>query len=283
MAARPFVSALIESKDFRKTVALVLIVGLLWWIIPGPCYRYAKLIPRIESIRYSGNVEYSPDSELWLITDEVQIPSEKSVNDLLTDQFRLDSRNGVGAQKVKTLTELMLLYGWNDGGAVDDSRLFTRKRTQPAITRWMSVRTTNVITLPEIRYRYLILRPTANSKLVLVAPKYTVGKTRPSYVSRSDLPGDSEVLTIPTDFQVENVPRLEVELLSPLLRSELGNELVQASIWTPVKWILLALCAIFGDQIRRGILIPLVKKTFAVLHIRFRDDEPPIPRAVTRC
>ena len=65
---------------------------------------------------------------------------------------------------------------------------------------------------------------------------------------------------------------LTVEAISPLVRNELGIALINISLWTPIKWILLSIFAIFGEQIRKGILVPFIKRVFKILGLPFLDN-----------
>jgi hypothetical protein len=220
--------------------------------------------------RYQGRAEYFPETKLWSIDDEITIPKERELEVDYTVEFYKSSLNNV-----HTFSEMMARDGWNQ--TRNDEPTYTKTRSRPAESRWVPVHTRNTIDLPLVSQQFSVLHLEPRvSTLRLITPKYTIGKTYPPYVSRNDLlRNDKEELAINVHTYDEGFPSVRIELLSPLLRNEPGWAVSRASLWEPLKWIVLLLAGIFNDEIK-AIATPVVRKLFPTW-IRNIDATPAEP------
>lgn len=277
IAIRSFIAFLHFRKLTRHVLvllAVLIITGLIIWTLPIPMGVFYKLsLSQIENIKYSVHIIYLPKGNLWEINEEIQI-DKKRIEELLQEQIRYKWPGTPKQQQSPTVANVMSSHGWETSGMMNGKLKFTRQRKQPASVRWFPVYTTNTIFIPEIKLYDLIIRPDNESQVILEAPKQMVAITYPYYSSRVDLlKGNREQLVIPIALASEDRFTLRIQVLSPLFRNRVGKTIIQASIWSPIRWIILALCLIFAEQIKRGILIPFVRKVFHFLGIPYLEDK----------
>jgi len=271
---------------FKKYIGLVIIfiIGFsigeyfasetMPWPILVPIYEVQQeeiRKPWIEEIKYSGSIIYFHKSNLWQINEEIQMDGER-ITKLLKILDRFNS--SIQKQSPPSIDSIMSLYGWNSSGVINGKLRFTRQRKQPVSNRWFPVYSINTIFIPSIDYLGFFLTPDKESEILLEAPNNMVIRTYPQYLSRIELLMENkEQLTIPISLASEKGFSIRIQVLSPLFRNKLGHTLISVSIWSPIKWIVLALCLIFAEQIKKGILIPLVRKVFQFLKIPYFEDK----------
>lgn len=272
-------SSIIAFVRYRKlaryvVVVVLLITGLavvILFIAPLPMYRI--VLPQIESVRYSGHMIYSHTDNLWKINEEIQIDEER-IEVALQKQVRYKLSETSKQRQSPTVADMMSSHGWDASGMIDRKLRFSRQRKQAASIRWFPVYTINTISIPVIKHHDLILRPDNQSQVMLDVPKQMVAITYPSYSSRVDLLKDNrEQLTIPITLASEDEFTLRIQVVSRLFRNPVGQTIIKVSIWSPIKWIIFLLCAIFAEQIKKGILIPFVRRAFQLLGIPYLGDK----------
>jgi len=131
------------------------------------------------------------------------------------------------------------------------------------------------IEIPQMACQGIHLNLDAASRAVLNVPKYMVAKTYPAAPTRTEtLVEDDERLVLPLDFVAAEPQVVRLEVVSPPARNKLGFLIVKGAIWKPLNGILMLLGGVFSDQIKKGLLIPIVKRLFRVLHLPFKEDPP---------
>lgn len=254
------------AKGFLTFVRLIFVVvfmgsiiSLIWLSSRGRFVRYQKLGPYIERIQYSGHIIYVPENKVWKIQDEILI--DKSFLEEIQDS--------------------LFSQGWETAGVINEKTVLTLQREQQASVRWFPFHTTNLISMPKLKYSDFILLPNDDSYVVLDAPKHMVAITYPYYFLRVDLLQENkEQFTIPLSqrtilLSLGSTDRftIRIQVLNPLFHHRIIRAIVQAVVWPPLKWILLALCAVFAEQIKRDILAPTVKKIFSFLKMLFQRNK----------
>ena len=168
----------------------------------------------------------------------------------------------------KEIKRQLRLDEWTSAGFVGVSEQLRRTRNLEAKVDW--IRATTIFAIP-VRIGHLRLydrgiRFVPNSKseiTIITSPKYVVASTFPAYASREDLLRDGqERLTIPLEFSRLDQPEFRIAVLNPLLRWPLGPRIGSFSLWSGIQWILLAVCAVFSDQIKEKLLKPIVAPLF---------------------
>ncbi|MCJ7458666.1 MAG: hypothetical protein MUP17_06725 [candidate division Zixibacteria bacterium] len=264
---KQYIRRLYISIIFFVSVIFILLVRLQFQEMLYLRYPHLRVI---ENITYLGRIIYFSDSDLWEINEEIQI-DEKLVETLIKEI----STSYLSKQRVLlTGDSIFLLKGWNSSGVIDGKLRFTKQRKQLALSRWFPFYKTDSIFIPTIKFLHLFLIPDDESRVTFDVPHDMIAITYPCYSSRVDLLKDNkEQLTIPINDASESGVTIRIKVLSPLLRNKVGKTLIKASIWSPIKWIILALCAIFAEQIKKGILIPLVRSIFRVFRIPYMEDK----------
>jgi hypothetical protein len=103
------------------------------------------------------------------------------------------------------------------------------------------------------------LHPAIDSVAKLDVPKYFLIRTYPVASSRDEVLGrDREALDIPLKEFGDQDGGLRLEVLSPALRNRIGASLASVSVWAPLKWVGATLLLLFAEQIKRGVLEPLI-------------------------
>ena len=231
-------------------------------------------VPIIQKVRYSSNISYRPEN--WIIEHKV-IFEESLIDSILKDQslYKVSLKGETDSiylkslkkepdikihqtKKLISISKLMSINGWKLSGIVNGKLQHIKIDRTPISLRIIPAYSYNNISIPVIKYENLILIPDENSEVILDVPKQIVIDTFPKYYSRIDLFEDNrERLVIPLIFKTEKEHTLKIKLLNLLFRNRLGRNIVNASFYAPVKWLFLALIAIFADQIRKRILVPI--------------------------
>jgi hypothetical protein len=122
----------------------------------------------------------------------------------------------------------------------------------------------------------LCLYAKRDSTITLVARRHVLGKTDPEPKSRTEgLTGDTESIVIPVESSWDRPLSFQLQGVTPILRNAVGNFLLSVASWEPLKWVLLAICGIFSEQIKKSLSVPFSRWVFKLLHIPFKED--PIP------
>ena len=109
-------------------------------------------------------------------------------------------------------------------------------------------------------------------------PRYFIGKTDPKPNTRAEaLTGHTETIVIPLESTWDKPPSSQFEIVSPIFRNGVGNYLLGGASWEPLKWVLLAICGIFSEQIKKSLLVPFSRWVFKRLHIPFKEDGAALP------
>ena|SRR2546422_2500401 len=247
--------------------SVVVVIGVLRVLLTSGSKPSPGGFTILEKVHYNGQVQYLPEEHLLKVRDELVLLDSVGLQKAL--QWR--SRRSSEKRRALKPSEFMETFGWTKGGSRDGNPLFFRERSETLRARLFSRITVNEIPIPFARYDgYLLLRPDDESALVLDVPKYLVSRTFPEESSRQDLLRDGhELIRIPLDRLAEDSATIRLEVLSPLLRNSVSKALATASIATPLKWIFVTLIAVFAEQIKGRVIIPLAKRIMTVLGIRY--------------
>ena len=224
---------------------------------------YMRVLP-IKTFGYINHIKYHSQDKNWMMKEQLEI-----------ELFDLQDAK-------KTIQELTL-SGWKVKKQQDNMVLLGRIRKQKVISRWLPFYTVNKIYLPEIKtmHKGIISRSygTAwpHARFIIDAPKNLIGLVYPSHNSREDMLESNEerleVLLSPLSIVPEEKYVLRIQVLSPLIRNKIGRSIITILFYQPLKWIALVLCAIFGEQIRKRVLVPFVKRTFKLFRISYLEDK----------
>jgi hypothetical protein len=155
---------------------------------------------------------------------------------------------------------LLVTCGWDALGTAEANALFTRQRSQPMLTQLWPAYSVQVIHFPQPDCgQGFPLHPAIDSVAKLDVPKYFLIRTYPVASSRDEVLGrDREALDIPLKEFGDQDGGLRLEVLSPALRNRIGASLASVSVWAPLKWVGATLLLLFAEQIKRGVLEPLI-------------------------
>lgn len=164
--------------------------------------------------------------------------------------------------------------GW-EGELVRDSVVLTRTRTVEADMSLLRMSSIVVLEVPRVSYLGLILWARPGSRVELDLPRHFLVTTFPPLESTVDLVDARrrERTSIPVTMAAGDPREIRLKVLHPLLRHGVGESLTRASILAPVKWAVLALMAIFAEQIKRRLLVPLAGRMAALLRLPLFQEE----------
>lgn len=255
-----------RSKKFRRVLGetLFFFVALGVFIFSMTLSKRgapsASIAWRLTLTRYSPSITLSTDRKSWTIRTELWFSSDLITGSNKDSAFLNTFLNGLGE------------CGWTTerGGEI---RAY-RERVQPAVARLLPVHTVNVISLDEdLRCQLLSFHLPEKSQAVIFAPTYSIGRTYPEG-SRNEILGQDRVrLTLPIDFGYQEARDLRIEVISPLFRNGPGAKILAGAFWTPFTWLWAMTCAIFSEQIKKGVLVPTVRRLFKVLRLKWRSDK----------
>lgn len=215
--------------------------------------------PRPFTVHYAGTT--SIKGQEWVTKHVISVPDKLIASDADTD------KQAVAYPRTKAELEAC---GWKE----EIIGTFSKISDQPIASRWLPFKTLNALNFPAMSCQDMIFDSDATSSLTLTAPRFEIAKTDPDPKSRTEkLDGDNEVIILPIEFRWDVVPAVQLQLISPLLRSRIGDLLLSGAAWEPIKWILLVVCGLFAEQIKKGLIVPFVKWIFKVLHLPYSDGE----------
>jgi hypothetical protein len=239
------------------------ILGLLaLFVLPLSVPRYSLNASRyLKLTAYTARIDYLAGANLWIIRSELRLAPNESADmriELLEDR----------------LLPSLSRCGWT--ALRGDGITLTRERKQPIKSRSLPVSTLNAISLEsDFNCEGVVLHPPDAAQVMVFAPKYSIAKTYPDS-SRSEAIGEDSVrLSFPFAFALGESPVLRLEVISPLFRNSVGDWILQGSFWTPLAWFWAIACAVFADQIKSGIIIPTMRRSFRLLGLKWFDDKKP--------
>jgi len=224
-------------------------------------YRLARIDG---TFGYINHITYNLQDKEWRMGEEIEIELSK-IQD--------------GKKAIQELT----LSGWKIKKQQGDMVLLERTREQKVLARWLPFYTVNKIYLPEIKYVDKALSPFSSNitapyaRFIIDAPKNLIGLVYPSHNSREDMLENKKeritVLLSPIAVVPEEKYVLRLQVLSPLIRNNIGMSIIKILFYLPLKWLAFVLCVIFGEQIRKMVLVPLVKRIFKFFSISYLEDK----------
>ena len=231
----------------------------------GPTFLMA---PSFGRVKYSCYIRYAPETPSWVVKDDILVLDTVELQRKLRKLRR-------GPEDKADLSQILSSCGWEQQGTVDSMLQMVQTRTISVNPRWWPVHKVSQIEIPQMACQGIHLNLDAASRAVLNVPKYMVAKTYPAAPTRTEtLVEDEERLVLPLDFVAAEPQVVRLEVVSPPARNKLGFLIVKGAIWKPLNGIFMVLCGIFSEQIKKGLLIPIVKRLFRVLHIPFKEDPP---------
>lgn len=276
-------------RRFSRGQLLLLFIGLacilLGLVIP-PLFvlKESRVSPPSPPVfcraKYSAYVTYDRTIGSWTISDDLLVLDAANVRKQLQENEHTEElghgRPGGGPPAPQSapgrLSQILSSCGWQQQGAVGSMLHLIQRRMVKVRARWFPLQTVNEIALPKLWCQDIHLELDSSSRAVLSVPMFMVVRTLPAAASRKEsLTGGTERLVLPLDFLPVEKPGLQLEVTSPPARNKFGSLLVEGAIWKPLRWLGLALSAIFSEQIKLGLLIPAVKRLFKLLGIQFKE------------
>ena len=246
-------------------IFLVLFYGI--WSLRAPFYH-------LKTVNHLIEIEISAKSDSCIAKETIFFPLKYlNVNPSDNGFLENNSQNDSTYEK----KGFPIIAGWDYEGEIDDNLIYKRISTQVIKRRWIPFRTINEFHFSDIRLildrNDIYLTPDSDSKIVLNAPEYLIAETFPVAESRQvSLTERIERILIHIPSYMQGGFDVQFEVISPLMSNKMGHSLLLASLFAPIKWTFFALCAIFAEQIKDGILIPFVKRIFKILGLKYRNN-----------
>jgi hypothetical protein len=150
----------------------------------------------------------------------------------------------------------------------------TRQRTQDAKSPWLAATSVNTIYLEDERYceGFLLVIP-ANSQAAVFAATFAIAKTYPDSTRSEVLGQHLERFLIPMNFAADESPTLRFEVINPLFQNWAGAKILDGAFWLPLGFIGAIVGAVFSDQIKGSIVVPLMRRVYSMLGLRWYEDD----------
>lgn len=233
-----------------SAAAAVLLGVLTGAIVLSQAAQHAAPPPVVAVPRYEGTATYRDGG--WDVTDRIVFDGDSlnPVRRLAGLPGRpLSESDGIGL-----LVDRLGRQGWS-ASQIGANTAFTRPRQVQAAARLFPLSTLrrlpvvppSTIALPN--GRQLSFAPGERSQLTLTTGAHVVGITSPGGLRIATATGETFQidLTAPIGEQVD----VQTQLLSPLIRNEAGAMLGRLSAGEVVKWLILAIAAVFADEIKQ--------------------------------
>ena len=262
-------------------VGLILSLG----VRPRPPTATLPRLPLVLTPRYEGTAVYRDG--VWDVTDLITFDEDK----LSTLQHWLSRQPAPGRQAPPAPQAGRLRGGakgqdQRDGAALLEHELqaqgwlaqqrgaelaFMHKRHESAVVRWFPA--TTIRRFPIFMPATIILSdnskvlfvPGAQSRLTLKTTPHVVAVSVPT--ARREAGSDQDVLHIDLELLSDEQPDVvEMQLLSPLFRNELGVTLAGLTVGKAVKWMVLLGAAIGAEQAKET-LLSWLRRLLRGLHI----------------
>jgi hypothetical protein len=206
--------------------------------------RFKEVVDYLE--RYASLGRWSVHVSESFGRDILLVPSLRSA----PDQGR--------SQVSQSLTTQLARQGWT-ARQVNDLLVFSHDRQEETNVRWFPATTSQElrITLPDAitlpNGREVLLAPDEGSLLTLSSPPHLVAATLPT--AKREAAARKETLTIVLDPAIGEQSTIEMELLSPVFRNQVGLAIRDLSFSGMAKWIVLAAAAVGAEEIKRLLLM----------------------------
>lgn len=206
--------------------------------------RFKEVVDYLE--RYASLGRWSVHVSESFGRDILLVPSLRSV----PDQGR--------SQVSQSLTTQLARQGWT-ARQVNDLLVFSHDRREETNVRWFPATTSqelpialpDSVTLPN--GREVLLAPDEGSLLTLSSQPHLVAATLPT--AKREEAARKETLTIVLDPAIGEQSTIEMELLSPVFRNQVGLAVRDLSFSGMAKWVVLAAAAVGADEIKRLLLM----------------------------
>lgn len=249
-------------NKIRVRARFFAIVGLLsvWMATVYTLLSIRAAIPQeIEFTRYSVRVDQSDDGKAWRVRSEALFNLANPPTDfsLMPDEL------------ARSLVEC----GWiveRDGYVIKA----TRQRTQGSESPRIAATSVNTIYLEDEPHcgLFLLVIP-ANSQAAIFAPTFAIAKTYPDSTRSEVLGRHLERFLIPMNFAADESPTLRFEVINPLLQNWAGAKILDGAFWLPLGFIGTIAGAVFSEQIKRSIVVPLMRRFYSLLGLKWYEDD----------
>jgi hypothetical protein len=153
----------------------------------------------------------------------------------------------------------------------------TKTTTAVVKHEWPWWYSSTVISVPRVRCPGISL-PRADSPrdvgwtFIIRAPRFVVIATYPTADRTVQIAKWLTEMRVKVGLGFSNSLSVVIEVAHPLLQNRIGSAVIEGALWNPMAWLVLALCGIFGEQIRKGMLVPLVRHMFGLVGLKYFDE-----------
>jgi len=228
-----------------------IVIGVFLSYTSGGSQAVGQGIPAVVAVpRYEGTATYQGGG--WDVTDRIVFDS-----DSLNPVRRLAGPPGrplSESDTVAVLVDRLGRQGWS-ASQIGADTVFTRPRQVRATVRLFPLSTLrrlpvvppSAIALPN--GRLLSFAAGERSQLTLTTGAHVVGITAPAGLRTATASGETFQINLGAPFagQVD----VQMQLLSPLMRNELGAMLGRLSAGEVMKWLMLLIAAICAEEIKQ--------------------------------
>jgi hypothetical protein len=178
----------------------------------------------------------------------------------VTDRIVFDPDSA--AELPPTSTQQLEGQGWR-WSRVGPDMVFVRGRRLEAKVGWYppTANSRLPITLPATIWlgrREIRFAPGERSRLTLISGRHVIAATVPA--ASAEIAGATEVRRLDLIVAAGEQTQVDLQMVSPLFRNDIGVGLANATVGGVVKWFLLAGMALFAQEIKQAIAVPLVRR-----------------------
>lgn len=228
---------------------VALVVAFIWILLNGRVFFHRDLLdppPREIRLVQSAEIDYDETREMWRVTEVAAInsddvsaycrPAPQSVdgpNQQRHSHQTEDEQSWLIASRFREIPIVKAQKKLSYPQKIRLTEFSIPQRLKPCLTRHVRIATS------------------ASAKLRV--PEKTVKSTYPPTEGQR-IPGDR----VEYAMTVSPGADVEIELIHPWLRNDLGETVMTWNAFAVLKWLVLAIVALFAEQLKTRIVVPLV-------------------------
>ncbi len=221
------------------------------------------------TVRYEGTAEHQ--GETWALTERITLDARaiEAIQRLLSKTVPPISLELGTSRSPVGLGQQLAPFGWRDGATIDSQSSFLRTRQVTATAPGLSGSFTSTLPIVDSlgKSRVFRLIPNGDSHLRIIAPVGLVGVTSPPS-DRRPITGRREQFEVSLDPPESQQREVQVQLLSPVLRSKQGQAIVEltASGWFDLLLTLIVMLLAFTlARAKQQLLEPIIDQALSRL------------------
>lgn len=250
------IALLKDSRKQRKALGSI-IIGLLVMVIYISFIRSPRIIFYMDPVillelPYSAAADFDENRSTWLLREKILVAPEF----LSEVRIAAEDSDKDSTELMQHIREALFYDRWHPEESNYLAGTWERTRKIPILIRWLPATTTVDIPVNVARGFNVTLRPEEGSEIIFRTLKYLVAASFPPASEEIDIPGTNQIQFIIPAVYPAMKGKIILEVLSPLFRWKIADVIVGFSLWGGFKWIILLICSVFSDELKKRFIKP---------------------------